>query len=44
MGYGEDKGIIPIACEQIFVRARENKDPDTTIRVEASSEGAETVV
>lgn len=36
MGYGEDKGIIPIACEQIFKRIAENTDPNLTIRVEAS--------
>lgn len=34
--YGEDKGIIPLACERIFERIRGNKDPDLTIRVEAS--------
>ena len=36
MGYGEDKGIIPIMCERIFDRVRANTDPDVTIRVEAS--------
>ena len=36
MGYGEDKGIIPIMCERIFDRVRSNTDPDVTIRVEAS--------
>ena len=36
MGYGEDKGIIPIACERIFDNIKNNKDPDLTIRVEAS--------
>jgi hypothetical protein len=34
--YGEDKGIIPIAASKIFDNIRENKDPDLTIRVEAS--------
>ncbi len=36
MGYGEDKGIIPIACERIFDRIDSNTDPDLTIKVEAS--------
>ena len=36
MGYGEDKGIIPIMCERIFDRVKSNADPDVTIRVEAS--------
>lgn len=36
MGYGEDKGIIPMACERIFDRIASNVDPDLTIRVEAS--------
>jgi hypothetical protein len=36
MGYGEDKGIIPMACERIFDRITANSDPDLTIRVEAS--------
>ena len=36
MGYGEDKGIIPMACERIFDRIVSNTDPDLTIRVEAS--------
>lgn len=36
MGYGEDKGIIPMACERIFDRIGSNTDPDLTIRVEAS--------
>ena len=26
MGYGEDKGIIPIACERIFDNIKNNKD------------------
>ena len=36
MGYGEDKGIIPIMCNRIFDRVKSNTDPDTTIRIEAS--------
>ncbi len=36
MGYGEDKGIIPIACERIFENLDANTDPNLTIKVEAS--------
>ena len=36
MGYGEDKGIIPIACERIFENIDNNTDPNLTIKVEAS--------
>jgi hypothetical protein len=36
MGYGEDKGIIPIMCNRIFDRVKSNTDPDMTIRIEAS--------
>lgn len=36
MGYGEDKGIIPIACEKIFDRIFGNTDDSLTIRVETS--------
>ena len=36
MGYGEDKGIIPIASEEMFVRIAQNEDPDLTFRVETS--------
>lgn len=36
MGYGEDKGIIPIASARIFDRIDSNTDPNLTIRVEAS--------
>jgi len=31
MGYGEDKGIIPIMCERIFDRVTANTDPDLTM-------------
>lgn len=36
MGYGEDKGIIPIASERIFNRINSNEDPNITYRVETS--------
>lgn len=36
MGYGEDKGIIPLACERIFHRRDANTDDSLTIKVEAS--------
>lgn len=36
MGYGEDKGIIPIACERMFDRIDANTDPELTIKVETS--------
>lgn len=35
-GYGEDKGIIPLICDNIFERIKLNKDPDLTQRVEMS--------
>lgn len=34
--YGEDKGIIPIACERIFDRIDSNTDDTLSIKVEAS--------
>ena len=36
MGYGPDKGIIPLACERIFDRIEGNTDDSLTIKVEAS--------
>ena len=36
MGYGADKGIIPIASEKIFDRIEGNTDPHMTFRVETS--------
>lgn len=36
MGYGPDKGIIPMAMERIFDRIDENEDKDLTFRVETS--------
>ncbi len=39
MGYGEDKGIIPIACERIFENIDNNTDPNLTIKVGALCKG-----
>ena len=36
VGYGDDKGIIPLVTEEIFERIKRNEDKDTTFRVEAS--------
>lgn len=36
VGYGADKGIVPMACEKIFARMRENEDADLTIKVTCS--------
>eukprot|EP00762_Andalucia_godoyi_P008077 ANDGO_02152.mRNA.3 Kinesin-related protein 1 len=36
VGYGEDKGIIPQACEELFVRTEANSDPELRYKVEAS--------
>ncbi|GBE79083.1 kinesin-domain-containing protein [Sparassis crispa] len=38
MGYGADKGIIPLTCSELFVRVEEKKgaDPNTHFTVEVS--------
>lgn len=36
VGYGEDKGIIPLACEEIFQRIESNTDENLKYKVEAS--------
>lgn len=36
MGYGEDKGIIPIACRRIFDRVHGNTDDSLTLTVTCS--------
>jgi len=36
MGYGEDKGIIPIACRRIFDRVHGNTDDTLTLTVTCS--------
>ena len=34
IGYGAKKGIVPLACEEIFRRINENKDPDKHYQVQ----------
>ncbi|KAL9553778.1 hypothetical protein MBANPS3_003124 [Mucor bainieri] len=36
MGYGEDKGITPKTCEELFNRIQEKTQPNLTYRVEVS--------
>ncbi|GJJ78576.1 kinesin family member 1 [Entomortierella parvispora] len=36
MGYGEDRGIIPLSCFELFRRIEANKDPTLSYRVEVS--------
>lgn len=36
MGYGEDKGITPKTCEELFNRIRDRTQPNLTYRVEVS--------
>ena len=36
VGYGANKGIVPISCEEIFKRISQNKDPSTHYEVEVS--------
>lgn len=36
MGYDADRGIIPIACEEIFKRIEGNTDPNISFSVAAS--------
>ena len=36
VGYGENKGIVPISCEEIFKRIESNKNPDIHYEVEVS--------
>lgn len=36
MGYGEDKGIIPRTCSELFERINQVTDPQLTTRVEVS--------
>ena len=36
VGYGANKGIIPISCDEIFKRIGENKEPDKTYEVQVS--------
>lgn len=36
VGYGEDKGIIPLACDEIFQRIEKGRDEHHKFKVEAS--------
>jgi kinesin family protein 1 len=36
MGYGEEKGIIPLSCHELFRRIEANTDPALSYRVEVS--------
>lgn len=36
VGYGADRGIIPMACEKMFERVKANDDPDLTMKVTCS--------
>ncbi|KAF8944373.1 kinesin-like protein Klp8 [Haplosporangium gracile] len=36
MGYGEDRGIIPLSCHELFKRIENNNDPTLSYRVEVS--------
>jgi kinesin family member 13 len=30
VGYGANKGIVPMACDEIFRRIKQNSDPEKT--------------
>ena len=34
VGYGNNKGIVPISCEEIFNGINENKDPNLHFEIE----------
>ena len=36
IGYGENKGIVPLACEEIFKRIAANEDPNESFEVVTS--------
>ena len=36
VGYGANKGIVPISCDEIFQRIGQNKDPDKSFEVQVS--------
>ncbi|CAG8816238.1 14242_t:CDS:1, partial [Racocetra fulgida] len=36
MGYGEDKGIIPLTCRELFNRIDSSKNPNVTYKVQVS--------
>merc|ERR1740117_878325 len=33
VGYGANRGIVPISCEEIFTRISDNKDPEISYEV-----------
>ncbi len=35
IGFGENKGIVPMACDEIFRRINQNKDPNEKFEVVA---------
>jgi len=36
VGYGENEGIVPLACNEIFRRIRESKDMTNSFEVQLS--------
>ena len=36
IGYGKNQGIVPMACNEIFKRISENKDPNNSYEVKFS--------
>jgi kinesin family member 13 len=36
VGYGSNKGIVPISCDEIFKRIKENTDPEKSYEVQVS--------
>jgi hypothetical protein len=36
VGYGGNRGIVPIACDEIFKRINANEDPSLTYEVQFS--------
>ena len=37
MGYGTNKGILPLSCEEIFQRIKENTNKNVSFEVLAST-------
>jgi len=35
IGYGQNKGVVPLACDEIFRRIKANNDPEQTYEVTA---------
>lgn len=36
IGYGTNRGIVPLACEEIFTRIAQNSDPEKSYQVTVS--------